>query len=134
MRLVKKEYIMTNEKITKTPYIIRLTINEKNSETYRVSKDLFITIKNIIKPYQSFKNKPKKVKCIETGEIFENAKDANDMLIQKGISYSYDAYNRIKEVCNKKRKTAYGLHWEFIDQQNKNYLDFSIHAKINLWI
>lgn len=106
---------MTNEKITKTPYIIRLTINGKNSETYRVSKDLFITIKNIIKPYQSFKNKPKKVKCIETGEIFENAKDANDMLIQKGLSYSYDAYNRIKEVCNKKRKTAYGLHLEFID-------------------
>ena len=95
---------MTNEKITKTPYIIRLTINPKNSETYRVSKDLFITIKNIIKPYQSFKNKPKKVKCIETGEIFENAKDANDMLIQKGISYSYDAYNRIKKYAIKNVK------------------------------
>lgn len=106
---------MTNKKISKTPYIIRLTINEKNSETYRVSKDLFITIKNIIKPYQSFKNKPKKVKCIETGEIFENAKDANDMLIKKGVSSSYDAYNKIKEVCNKRKEAVYGLHWVFVD-------------------
>ncbi len=106
---------MTNKKITKTPYIIRLVIDEKSSETYRVSKDLFIMVKNIIKPYQSFKNKSKKVKCIETGEIFKNAKDANDMLIEKGLSSSYDAYNRIKEVCNNKRKSAYGLHWEFVD-------------------
>lgn len=106
---------MTNKKISKTPYIIRLTINEKNSETYRVSKDLFIKIKYIIKPYQSFKNKPKKVKCIETGEIFNNAKDANDMLIKRGVSSSYDAYNRIKEVCNKRKEAAYGLHWEFVD-------------------
>lgn len=113
--VIIKEYIMTNQKITKTPYIIRLIVNEKNSGTYRVSKDLFIKIKNLIKPYQSFKNKSKKVKCVETGEIFKNAKAANDMLIKKGISSSYDAYNRIKEVCNKRKEAAYGLHWEFVD-------------------
>lgn len=123
---------MTNQKITKTPYIIRLLVNEKNSGTYRVSKDLFITIKNLIKPYQSFKNKPKKVKCVETGEIFKNAKAANDMLIKKGISSSYDAYNRIKEVCNKRKEKKLLMVYigSLLIRDNK----FLIYAKIKLWI
>lgn len=110
-----KEILMAKKKLKMSPYIIRMTIDEQNSETFRVNQDVFSTVKNLIKPYQSFKNKPKKVRCIETGEIFKHAKEANDMLIQKGISYSHDAYNRIKEVCNKKKESAYGFHWEFVE-------------------
>lgn len=122
---------MTNQKITKTPYIIRLIVNEKNSGTYRVSKDLFITIKNLIKPYQSFKNKPKKVKCVETGEIFKNAKAANDMLIKKkGFLPAMMLTIGLKRYATKEKKLLMVYIGSLLIRDNK----FLIYAKIKLWI
>ena len=46
----------------------------------------------------------KKVKCIETGEIFE--------YILKAVE-KYPKASKIAEVCNGTRKTAGGLHWEW---------------------
>lgn len=46
----------------------------------------------------------KKVKCIETGEVFE--------YILKAIE-KYPKASKIAEVCNGTRKTAGGLHWEW---------------------
>ena len=46
----------------------------------------------------------KKVKCIETGEIFE--------YILKAVK-KYPKASKIAEVCNGTRKTAGGLHWEW---------------------
>lgn len=46
----------------------------------------------------------KKVKCIETGKIFEFIGQAQQ---------KYPGTSRIAEVCNGTRKTAGGLHWEW---------------------
>ena len=48
----------------------------------------------------------KKVKCIETGKIYNSVKEAAQDV--GGANGSH-----IGQVCNKKRKTAYGFHWEW---------------------
>lgn len=53
---------------------------------------------------------PKKVRCIETGEIFRHSKDATIWLISKGKSKSYDGYIRIKDVCHGRKEQAFGYH------------------------
>lgn len=47
----------------------------------------------------------KKVLCVETGEVFESARDAE----RKTGTYNYN----ISMACNGKRKTAGGYHWAF---------------------
>lgn len=49
----------------------------------------------------------KRVRCIETGIIYESLSEASR---QTGIAQS-----SISECCNGKRKTAGGFHWEYID-------------------
>ena len=49
-------------------------------------------------------HRARKVKCIETGEIFE--------YILKAVK-KYPKASKIAEVCNGTRKTAGGLHWEW---------------------
>lgn len=49
--------------------------------------------------------KYKKVKCVETGEIFSSVKEAKEKY-GKGI--------HISDCCNKTRKIAAGYHWEWI--------------------
>lgn len=107
---------MPNQSPKSSPYIIRLIENETVIGTYRVSKEIFLSVQKEITPYQTFREKAKKVKCIETGEIFTSAKQANEMLVQKGLAYSYTAYNRIKDVCHNRKEAAYGFHWEFVEE------------------
>ncbi len=97
-----------------SPYIIRLVKDETVIGTYRVSKEMFLSVQKEAAPYQTFREKTKKVKCIETGEIFNSAKQANEMLVEKGLAGSYTAYSRIKDVCHNRKETAYGFHWEFV--------------------
>ncbi len=98
----------------KFPYIVKLIEKDDNITTYRVSEELFMAIKKEVEPYRSYKSAAKKVKCVETGRIFENAGQANDFLISNGISESYNGFLRIKKACNKKIESAYGYHWEFV--------------------
>ena len=105
---------MSKQTPKSTPYIVRLLENDTVIGTYRVSKEIFLSIQNEVKPYQTFREKTKKVKCIETGEIFNSAKQANEMLVEKGLAGSYTAYSRIKDVCHNRKETAYGFHWEFV--------------------
>ena len=49
----------------------------------------------------------KKVRCIETGEIFLSARKAAE-------AYN-TAHACITRVCNGERKTTKGLHWEWYD-------------------
>ena len=49
----------------------------------------------------------KKVKCIETGKIFNCIKDAKEFLGAKG-------HGNISACCKGKRKKAYGYHWEYV--------------------
>ena len=48
----------------------------------------------------------KKVVCVETGQIFPTAKDA-------GLHIGC-AYKNISAVCNGKRNTCGGFHWQFV--------------------
>ena len=105
---------MSKQTPKSTSYIVRLLENDTVIGTYRVSKEIFLSIQNEVKPYQTFREKTKKVKCIETGEIFNSAKQANEMLVEKGLAGSYTAYSRIKDVCHNRKDTAYGFHWEFV--------------------
>lgn len=47
----------------------------------------------------------KRVKCIETGEIFYSSNEAGEKL---GVDGSH-----IRAVCRGDRKSAYGYHWEW---------------------
>ncbi len=106
---------MTQNENKITPYIIRLVENN-NSTTYRINQELFLLIKQLVKPYQSFKTIAKKVRCIETNTIFKHAKDANDWLIKIGKSKSSQGDLHIKKVCKQKGIYTYGgYHWEFIE-------------------
>ena len=48
----------------------------------------------------------KKVLCIETGQVFETAKDAG--------AWANRDYSSICKVCNGKAKTCGGYHWQYI--------------------
>jgi len=50
---------------------------------------------------------PKKVLCVETGEIFESVHEAER---QTGVNQS-----TISKACSGKRKTAGGYHWQFFE-------------------
>ena len=51
----------------------------------------------------------KKVRCIETGQIFDCISDANEYMGKSRKCMS------ICHCCKGRSKTAYGLHWEYID-------------------
>lgn len=55
---------------------------------------------------KEFHGRPKRVMCIETGEVFESAKEASDKM--KVI------YSAVCAVCNGKRKTTGGYSFKFI--------------------
>ena len=115
-----KEGLMLKEKMPKnvnkrSAFIIRLESNENASETYRPTEDLFLEIKEKIKPYRSLGIKAKRVRCIETGEIFRCAKQAANWLKKMRLTYSYNADSIVKDACKGKKETAYGYHWEFVE-------------------
>ena len=117
MRIVKRRQFMLTLQNKTSSYIIRLIVNDSVVGTYRVSKKIFLSMQKDLSPYKSCKEKSKKVKCVETGEIFNSAKQANEMLVKKGLSYSYTAYIRIKNACKNREETAYGFHWQFVDER-----------------
>lgn len=56
--------------------------------------------------------KAKAVICIDTGEIFKSAREAERKL----------KLNHIDEVCSHKRSSAGGLWFEYLDYYLKNYI------------
>ena len=54
----------------------------------------------------------KKVRCIETNQIFNSASEAASFL-----GHSSGAH--IGQVCNGQRKTCFGLHWEWCEKEVK---------------
>lgn len=82
-------------------------INDYDKYMYKLSK---YVISNFYKKNNKKMNKPKyfslkkKTLCVETGEIFESTVEAQNKYNCKHIC----------QVCNKKRKTAGGYHWEYI--------------------
>lgn len=82
---------------------------------YKVEEKQFNDILDKIEKYRSIGHICKKVKCIETGQIFENARMASRWVSGIRENY-YNAcnFNLIKQCCRGKQKTSYGYHWEFV--------------------
>lgn len=114
---------MLEEKMPKktnkrSEFIVRLEEDGDTYETYRLTKNLFLKIKNRIKPYRSLSILSKPVKCIETGQNFGSARQAANWLSENKITYSYSAAATIKMVCKGKKEKAYGYHWKFVEDSN----------------
>ena len=58
---------------------------------------------------QERRTNSKKVRCIETGEIFRNAREAYEKL--------HISYKSISSCCNGHTKYTHGLHFEFLDME-----------------
>lgn len=58
----------------------------------------------------------KQILCIDSGEIFESAKD---IVINKlKLQFTQGKVQQITDVCNGKFKTAFGLHFKYIDSED----------------
>lgn len=117
-----------------SPYIIRLVEDETVIGTYRVSKEMFLSVQKDAAPYQTFRAKTKKVKCIETGEIFNSAMHANEVLVEKGLAKSYSAYIRIKEVCNKKKTLLTVFTGNLLRRKNKSLGGIFVLSRPNKYL
>lgn len=88
---------------------VRLAINN-----YEHKQKHFFEIKQKIDKYRSLPEPKKKVRCVETGEIFESAREASKWVeFVREIDYCHHDY--IKLVCKGKHKTCFGYHWEFVN-------------------
>jgi len=96
-----------------SPYNIILRFNGK-SESYRVSKEFFQQIRKELQPFRSTTNQFKLIRCVETGEVFENAYKVMPWLLKNNIKGGYSACIEIRKACNGKIKSAYGFHWEYV--------------------
>lgn len=84
--------------------------------TYKIPEKMYEKIKSEIEQYHSLGYPSKKVRCIETGQIFENAGIA-----AKWVAFareeSYCNLDLIKQCCRGKQKTSYGYHWEWVNEE-----------------
>lgn len=84
--------------------------------TYKVPERIFNSIKASIEQYRSVGIPSKKVRCIETGNVFESAWEAARWAAFVG-ERSYCDMDLIKQCCRGKQKTSYGYHWEFVNEE-----------------
>lgn len=98
-------------------FSITLRENDTNSCTYKVNRKIFDALKKYLEPFRSLQTKAKKIKCIETGQIFNSAREASHW-IEFVREINYCDMNLIKQACKGKQKTSYGYHWEFVDEES----------------
>lgn len=67
------------------------------------------------KSKQSLLAKPKAVYCVEEKIRFESIASAERWLIENNITSAKKSRSHISAVCKGKRKTAYGYHWEYLE-------------------
>ena len=78
---------------------------------YKIDEKRFNKIRDRVEPYRSIGHICKNVRCIETGQIFENARKAAEWVAyvrERGYCHT----DLIKRACRKKG-TCFGYHWEF---------------------
>lgn len=83
--------------------------------TYKVPEEMFDNLKSDIEQYRSLGYQCKKVRCIETGQVFESAREASRWAAF-AREMSYCSMDLIKQCCRGKQKTSYGYHWEFVNE------------------
>lgn len=92
-----------------------ITLKQENilMGNYKVSEKQFNKVIERVEPYRSVGYICKKVKCIETGQVFENARKAAEWTSFVKENFYCDS-DLIKQCCRGKQKTSYGYHWEFV--------------------
>ncbi len=81
--------------------------------TYKLNKKQLDSLIKKINQFRSLPEPKKKVKCVETGQIFESAREAAKWVeFVREIEYCHHDY--IKLVCKGKHKTCFGYRWEFV--------------------
>lgn len=84
--------------------------------TYKVPEKMFNNLMSDIEQYRSLGYPAKKVRCIETGKVFENAREA-----ARWATFvrerSYCEMDLIKQCCRGKQQTSYGYHWEWVNEE-----------------
>ena len=83
---------------------IKKKISEANKKAQLGKKHTVETKEKMSKSHQ--KNIP--IKCVETGVVYSCPSEA-----AKGIGKASSCGNHISEVCQGKRKSAYGFHWVY---------------------
>lgn len=80
---------------------------------YKVDIKKFNKIREKIEKYKSEGYPSKKIRCIETGQIFKNATAACRWVeFVREVDFCHK--DLIKQCCRGKQKTSYGYHWEFV--------------------
>ena len=74
--------------------------------------DVYFYQETIEKMRQAKAGVAKPVRCIETGEVFQSACEAERRMNQRSNGH-------ILAVCNGKEKTSAGYHWEFVNEKDK---------------
>lgn len=96
----------------------RIILNQEEIKmgTYKVPEKMFNNLRFDIEQYRSFGYPSKKVRCIETGKVFESAREA-----ARWAAFvrerNYCEMDLIKQCCRGKQKTSYGYHWEFVNEE-----------------
>ena len=100
---------MTKNVRKKGKFSIILREDDSNQCSYKINRHLFDTLKKYLEPFRSYQAKPRKIRCIETGQIF----------IQQG-----------KPVIGLKQTENCILRYEFnqtnLQGQTKNFLWLSL--------
>ena len=124
---------MTKNVRKKGKFSIILREDDSNQCSYKINRHLFDTLKKYLAPFRSYQSKPRKIRCIETGQIFYSAREASYWVeANRKIAYSREAsywveanrkiaycdMNLIKQTCKGKQKTSYGYHWVFVEDSN----------------
>lgn len=110
---------MLNNTEKVSPYNIILKFNS-NSESYRVSKELFVQLRKELQPYRSITNQHRVIRCVETNQIFTDSYHAVNWLIENKLVKKYSACIEIRNACNGNIESAFGYHWEYIAKNNLN--------------
>ena len=94
-------------------FIIVLKQEDIKMGTYKVSAQRFAKLKEKLQPYRSLPTPSKAVRCVETGQIFKNVKEASRWA-KFVLEREYCNLNLIRQCCRGVNKTSYGYHWEFV--------------------
>ena len=96
---------MTKNVRKKGKFSIILREDDSNQCSYKIK---------YLEPFRSYQAKPRKIRCIETGQIFKSAREAG-YWVEANRKIPYCDMNLIKQACKGKQKTSYGYHWEFVE-------------------
>ena len=101
--------VIKSEKI----YTVILKQEDIKMGSYKISSEMFNLLIDKIKPFRSLQEQSKKVRCVETGKIFKNARAASHWAAFVRENY-YCNLDLIRRCCRGCQKTAYGYRWEFV--------------------